>query len=127
MVVEQYEEEKTKAYDEHVLNRLHRWGQVAKGGDEDEGMRRHVLKVRDLIARLAHLDPDMPVVIRDGVGWSGVANYHIGSIDEGIILASMNDDYDEQRDELRKGEAEAMTVVVLTKEGFEPETVREWD
>ena len=126
-MVETYEAEKTKGYPESVLNRLHKWGAITVGNDDEQWANHWGMTVRQLVTRLAHLDPDMPVVIRAGVGWDGVANYGIGGIDEGIILKSMDDDYPTQREEMRKGELETMTVVVLTKEGYEPDTVREWD
>jgi len=84
------------------------------------------MTVADLVAQLVAYPPHTEVVIRDGIGWSGVSNYEI-EIQEGLILSTMEDDYEDQRKQLLAGEVRGKNVIALSKSNYDSETVDPYD
>jgi len=80
------------------------------------------MTVADLVTQLVAYPPHTEVVIRAGIGWSGVSNYEI-DIQEALILSTGEDDYDDQRKQLLAGEVRGKEVIALTKSNYEAETV----
>ena len=84
------------------------------------------MTVADLVQQLISYPPHTEVLIRDGIGWSGVSNYEI-EIKEALILNNGEDDYDAQRKELLAGKVRGKRVVALVKCNYEAETVDPYD
>lgn len=84
------------------------------------------MTVADLVAQLVAYPPHTEVVIRDGIGWSGVSNYEV-DIQEALILSTGEDDYEEQRRQLLAGDVRGKNVIALIKSGYEAETVNPYD
>jgi hypothetical protein len=106
-------------YHERTLEKL----ENAKHGDTDyHSHGKHWdnhwgMTVGQLINRLAAYPPNQPIVIRRDVGWSGMSNFDI-EVDEVIVRADGDDDYDSCREEMKKGEKDTMHVVALMCEGY---------
>jgi len=75
---------------------------------------------------LVSYPPHTEVLIRDGIGWSGVSNYEI-EIKEALILSNGEDDYAAQREDLLAGKVRGKRVVALVKCNYEAETVDPYD
>jgi len=84
------------------------------------------MTVADLVTQLVAYPPHTEVVIRSGISWSGVANYDI-NIQEALILSTGEDDYEDQRKQLLAGKIRGKTVIALTKNNYEAETVNPYD
>ena len=84
------------------------------------------MTVADLVVQLVAYPPHTEVVIRDGIGWSGVANYEV-EIQEALIIGVGEDDYDDQRKQLLAGKVKGKNVIALIKSGYEAETISPYD
>ena len=75
------------------------------------------MTVGEFIEYLKHYPDEMPIVIRQGIGWSGMANY-TPELGEATILATGSDDYDKCREEMEEGKHETIEVVTIGREGY---------
>lgn len=121
MTPEEQAEDHKKPYNHYTVRRMLEANERTTTERKGWGM-----TVSDLIQQLVCYPPHTEVVIRAGIGWSGVANYEI-DIQEALILSTGEDDYDAQRKELLAGKIRGKTVIALTKNNYEAETVSPYD
>ena len=110
------QEEWTPPYHEWTLRGINQWNNT-KTDDPKEWDNWHGMKVKNLVAALVTYNPNMPICIRDSIGWRGQDNYGI-EMRNVIIKANGANDYDQCRDAIRAGTMPYMEVLVLTKEYY---------
>ena len=121
MTPEERAEDHKKPYQHWTVRRMLEANERTTTDKQGWGM-----TVADLVTQLVAYPPHTEVVIRSGISWSGVANYDI-NIQEALILSTGEDDYEDQRKQLLAGKIRGKTVVALTKNNYEAETVNPYD
>ena len=117
MTKEEQAEDHKKPYNHWTVRRMLEANERTTTDKQGWGM-----TVADLVTQLVAYPPHTEVVIRDGIGWSGVANYEV-DIQEALIIGVGEDDYEDQRKQLLAGKVRGKRVVALVKCNYEAETV----
>lgn len=110
------QQEWTPPYNEWIIREVNQWNNIRQH-EPEEWDNWYGMRVKDLVAALVTYNPNMPVCIRAGIGWSGVNNYDI-EIKNVIIKANGSNDYSQCRDAIRKGTTPHMEALALTKDGY---------
>lgn len=78
--------------------------------------------IRDLESWIGeeNITKDTPVVIRQGIGWSGFSNFDV-EVTPVTVRKDMQDDYSEARKAIRSGKEEGITVLALKRYNYDSE------
>ena len=119
------QQEWTPPYNEWTIREVNQWNNIRQH-EPEEWDNWYGLRVKDLVAALVTYNPNMPVCIRRGVGWSGMMNGDV-AIKNVIIKTDGRDDYDQCRDAIRKGTMPYMEVLALTMDGYSTDDIDAYD